>query len=69
MNAYSRNPQCVTSVLAAIGLGIASGSLVTLGLAATLFVTYFLFVLNEERWLLQAMAGCFKTTCNPPHAF
>ncbi|MBO9446499.1 PEMT/PEM2 methyltransferase family protein [Ruegeria sp. R14_0] len=60
MYAYSRNPQYVTSVLATIGLGIASGSWVTLALAAALFFIYFLFVLNEERWLLQGYGRAFQ---------
>jgi len=60
MYAYSRNPQYVTSVLATVGLGIASGSWMTLVLAATLFVIYFLFVLNEERWLLQGYGRAFR---------
>lgn len=59
MYAYSRNPQYVTSVLATVGLGIASGSVITLGLAAVLFVLYFLFVLNEERWLMQGYGAAF----------
>lgn len=57
--AYSRNPQYVTSVLATVGLGIAAGSPGTLGLAAVLFVLYFLFVLNEERWLLRGYGRAF----------
>lgn len=60
MYAYSRNPQYVTSVLATVGLGIASGSWLTLALAAILFVIYFLFVLNEERWLLQGYGLAFR---------
>lgn len=60
MYAYSRNPQYVTSVLATVGLGIASGSWVTLALALILFVIYFLFVLNEERWLLQGYGRAFQ---------
>ncbi|MBE1282640.1 MAG: heavy metal resistance protein CzcN [Rhodobacteraceae bacterium] len=60
MYAYSRNPQYVTSVLATIGLGISSGSLMTLVLAGVLFVLYFLFVLNEERWLLQGYGDAFR---------
>ncbi len=59
MYAYSRNPQYVTSVLATVGLGITSGSLITLAFAATLFALYFLFVLNEERWLLQGYGRAF----------
>lgn len=59
MYAYSRNPQYVTSVLATVGLGIASGSVITLVLAAILFLIYFLFVLNEERWLLQGYGRAF----------
>lgn len=51
--AYSRNPQYVFSVLAALGLGILSGSVWTLALTAALFVLYLLFALNEERWLKQ----------------
>jgi len=60
MYEYSRNPQYVTSVLATVGLGIATGSLITLGLAAVLFVLYFLFVLNEERWLLEGYGEAFR---------
>ncbi len=60
MYAYSRNPQYVTSVLATVGLGIASGSFLTLVLAAFLFMIYFLFVLNEERWLLQGYGRAFQ---------
>jgi len=59
MYAYSRNPQYVTSVIATVGLGIASGSLVTLILACALFLLYFLFVLNEERWLLNGYGRSF----------
>lgn len=57
--AYSRNPQYVTSVLATVGLGIATGSAMTLVLAGVLFVLYFLFVLNEERWLIQGYGRAF----------
>lgn len=53
MYQYSRNPQYVTSVLATIGLGITAGSWITIGLALILFALYFLFVLNEERWLIR----------------
>ncbi|TDK49661.1 methyltransferase family protein [Antarcticimicrobium luteum] len=60
MYEYSRNPQYVTSVLATVGLGIASGSLITLGLAGVLFLLYFLFVLNEERWLMQGYGDAFR---------
>ena len=59
MYAYSRNPQYVTSVLATVGLGIASGSLLVLALAAILFAIYFLFVLNEERWLAEGYGRAF----------
>lgn len=60
MYEISRNPQYVTSVLATIGLGIATGSPVTLIFAATLFALYHLFVLNEERWLLQNYGQPFR---------
>lgn len=60
MYEYSRNPQYVTSVLAAAGLGIASGSLLTLVFAGVLFLLYFLFVLNEERWLAQSYGDAFR---------
>lgn len=59
MYQYSRNPQYVTSVLATIGLGIAAGSVITVGLAGVLFVLYFLFVLNEERWLAEGYGRAF----------
>ncbi|SDE17898.1 methyltransferase family protein [Ruegeria marina] len=58
--AYSRNPQYVTSVLATVGLGIASGSVLTLVLAGVLFALYFLFVLNEERWLSAGYGAAFR---------
>ncbi|MFC3615556.1 methyltransferase family protein [Lutimaribacter marinistellae] len=60
MYAYSRNPQYVTSVLATVGLGIASGSWTTLMLAGILFLLYFLFVLNEERWLAEGYGQAFR---------
>ena len=60
MYAYSRNPQYVTSVLATVGLGITSGSILTVALAAVLFVLYFLFVLNEERWLVAGYGDAFS---------
>lgn len=59
MYEYSRNPQYVTSVLATIGLGISTGSWITVALALVLFALYFLFVLNEERWLLQGYGQAF----------
>lgn len=59
MYAYSRNPQYVTSVLATVGLGITAGSWITLVFAAVLFALYFLFVLNEERWLLKGYGQAF----------
>ncbi len=59
MYAYSRNPQYVTSVLATAGLGIVAASPLTLVFAATLFVLYFLFILNEERWLAQGYGRAF----------
>jgi protein-S-isoprenylcysteine O-methyltransferase Ste14 len=60
MYAYSRNPQYVTSVLATVGLGITSGSFLTLAFAAALFALYFLFVLNEERWLVKGYGQAFQ---------
>lgn len=59
MYAYSRNPQYVTSVLATVGLGIVAASPLTLVFAGTLFVLYFLFILNEERWLAQGYGRAF----------
>ena len=59
MYEYSRNPQYVTSVLATVGLGITTGSWVTVALAAVLFALYFLFVLNEERWLMKGYGQAF----------
>lgn len=59
MYAYSRNPQYVTSVMATVGLGVTAGSLITLALAGVLFLLYFLFVLNEERWLLRGYGRAF----------
>ena len=59
MYEYSRNPQYVTSVLATVGLGITTGSWITVALAGVLFALYFLFVLNEERWLLKGYGQAF----------
>lgn len=59
MYAYSRNPQYVTSVMAAVGLAIAAGSWMVLALAAVLFVIYVLFILNEERWLMTGYGDAF----------
>jgi protein-S-isoprenylcysteine O-methyltransferase Ste14 len=59
MYAYSRNPQYVTSVVATVGLAVVAGSWPVLGLAAVLFAVYFLFVLNEERWLAQGYGRAF----------
>ena len=59
MYEYSRNPQYVTSVLATVGLGITTGSWTTVALALVLFALYFLFVLNEERWLLKGYGKAF----------
>ena len=59
MYAYSRNPQYVTSVLATVGLGIVAASPLTLVFAAVLFVLYFLFILNEERWLAEGYGRAF----------
>jgi protein-S-isoprenylcysteine O-methyltransferase Ste14 len=59
MYEYSRNPQYVTSVLATVGLGITTGSWVTVALAVVLFALYFLFVLNEERWLMKGYGQAF----------
>ncbi|MGR3803642.1 methyltransferase family protein [Marinibacterium profundimaris] len=59
MYAYSRNPQYVTSVLATVGLGIVAASPLTLVFAVVLFVLYFLFILNEERWLAEGYGRAF----------
>lgn len=60
MYAYSRNPQYVTSVLATVGLAITCGSPLTFVFALALFALYFLFVLNEERWLIQGYGEAFR---------
>ena len=48
------------------GLGIVAASPLTLVFAAVLFVLYFLFILNEERWLAKGYGRTFidymKTT-------
>ncbi len=69
MYAYSRNPQYVTSALATVGLGVASGTWITLALAVAPFVIYFLFVLNEERWLLQGYGRAFQDYMQSPPRF
>lgn len=58
--AWSRNPQYVTSVMATLGLAIAAGSALTALLAGLLFLLYFLFILNEERWLLAGYGAAFR---------
>ncbi|WP_243612293.1 methyltransferase family protein [Shimia aestuarii] len=60
MYAYSRNPQYVTSVIATIGLAITCGSPLTGLFALALFALYFLFVLNEERWLISGYGQAFR---------
>ena len=69
MYAYSRNPQYVTSVLATVGLGITAGSWIVLGLAAILFALYFLFILNEERWLAKGYGTAFLDYMNDTPRF
>lgn len=58
--AYSRNPQYVSSVMATLGLAITAGSWVVLALAGQLFVIYFLFAINEERWLTRGYGRAFR---------
>ncbi|WP_071675717.1 methyltransferase family protein [Nioella nitratireducens] len=58
--AYSRNPQYVSSVLATLGLAITAGSWTVLGLAGVLFGIYFLFAINEERWLTRGYGRAFR---------
>lgn len=58
--AYTRNPQYVSSILATLGLAITAGSWVVLGLAGALFLIYFLFALNEERWLEDGYGEDFR---------
>ncbi len=60
MYAYSRNPQYVTSVMATVGLAITCASPMTFVFALALFALYFLFVLNEERWLLEGYGQAFR---------
>lgn len=57
--AASRNPGYVASLAAALGLAIVAGSWVVLGLFAGLFAIYFLFALNEERWLAKGYGRPF----------
>ena len=57
--ACSRNPQYVFSVAATVGLGLAAASAETVGLAGVLFLLYFLFALNEERWLKDGYGAAF----------
>ncbi len=60
MYAYSRNPQYVTSVMATVGLAITCASPLTFVFALALFALYFLFVLNEERWLIKGYGQAFR---------
>lgn len=57
--AYTRNPQYVSSVMAAIGLAITAGSWTVLGLTGVLFAVYALFALNEERFLVEHYGRAF----------
>ena len=57
--ACSRNPQYVFSVAATVGLGLTAASAETVGLAGVLFLLYFLFALNEERWLKDGYGAAF----------
>lgn len=57
--AYSRNPGYVASLAAALGLAVVAGSWSVLALAGGLFLIYFLFALNEERWLRQGYGHAF----------
>ncbi len=57
--AYSRNPGYVASLAAAFGLAVVAGSWTVLTLAAGLFGIYFLFALNEERWLKRGYGRDF----------
>ena len=58
--AYSRNPQYVFSILASLGLALTAASWATLALTGGLFAIYFLFALNEERWLIAGYGREFR---------
>ena len=57
--AYSRNPGYVASLAAALGLAVVAGSVIVLALAGGLLAIYFLFALNEERWLAKGYGTAF----------
>ncbi|HKK36959.1 MAG TPA: PEMT/PEM2 methyltransferase family protein [Paracoccaceae bacterium] len=59
--ACSRNPQYVFSVAATVGLGLTAASATTIVLAGVLFALYFLFALNEERWLADGYGAAFRS--------
>lgn len=58
--AYSRNPGYVASLAASVGLSVVAGSFIALGFSAGLFAIYFLFALNEERWLARGYGRVFR---------
>ena len=57
--AYSRNPGYVASLAAALGLAVVAGSVIVLALAGGLLAIYFMFALNEERWLAKGYGTAF----------
>lgn len=57
--ALSRNPGYVASLTAAAGLAIAAGTWAALAMALGLLAIYWLFAVNEERWLLRGYGRAF----------
>jgi protein-S-isoprenylcysteine O-methyltransferase Ste14 len=48
---YSRNPQCVSSMLGFFGIALAHGGAIAIGLCALAILVYILMPFTEEPWL------------------
>lgn len=59
--AYSRNPQYIASVGAALGLALTFDSAVTVVLAVGLHALYTLFAMNEEEWLEARYGEAYRS--------
>ncbi|AHM04319.1 CzcN domain protein [Roseibacterium elongatum DSM 19469] len=57
--ALSRNPGYVASLIESSGLTIAAGTWAALAMAMGLLAIYWLFAVNEERWLIRGYGRAF----------
>jgi protein-S-isoprenylcysteine O-methyltransferase Ste14 len=56
---YSRNPQCVTSILGFFGVGVAHGGLHVAILCGLAILVYILMPFTEEPWLRKAYGEAY----------